>query len=221
MNIKEKIGNRIKNERVTRKLTRKELAALTDNLNVSRINNYERGERTPGPDEITQLAKALEVSPAFLMGLSDDREGQLSNNLVRIPLLTPNQVCNPELLTDEYFAELDRTLFIPINPKLMTKLSSQSYALKVIDESMLPEFRTNDILIINPDIIPTPSDFVVRVLNAQQFEIRKYKQSATFHELKEFELIALHDDWANSKVSGNPQETLDGVVVHLIRSIKN
>lgn len=47
MSIKEKIGLRIKQERMSKKLTMKALAELTDNLNISRINNYERGERTP------------------------------------------------------------------------------------------------------------------------------------------------------------------------------
>ncbi|VEB33681.1 helix-turn-helix domain-containing protein [Legionella cherrii] len=50
---------------LAKELTRKALAELTKNLKVSRINNYERGERTPGPDEIKQLAHALEVAPAF------------------------------------------------------------------------------------------------------------------------------------------------------------
>ena len=44
MNVKEKIGQRIKQERTAKGLTRKALSELTENLNISRINNYERGK---------------------------------------------------------------------------------------------------------------------------------------------------------------------------------
>ena len=52
MNIKEKIGQRIMTERKAKGLTRKALAELTDDLKQSRINNWEHGTRTPGPEEI-------------------------------------------------------------------------------------------------------------------------------------------------------------------------
>ena len=77
MSIKEKIGQRILDERKAKGLTRKALAELTGELKVSRINNYERGDRTPGPTEIKLLADALEVSPSYLMCLTDSREGKI------------------------------------------------------------------------------------------------------------------------------------------------
>lgn len=74
MSIKEQIGQRIQAARLEKGLTRKALAELTNDLKQSRINNWERGDRTPGPEEIKQLAKALEVSAAYLMCLTDEKQ---------------------------------------------------------------------------------------------------------------------------------------------------
>ena len=67
--IKEKIGQRIYEARKAKGLSQQGLANLTTDLKQSRINNWENGLRTPGPEEIKQLANALEVPAAFLMCL--------------------------------------------------------------------------------------------------------------------------------------------------------
>lgn len=65
------IGRRIRSARDNLKLTLVDLSAATNGLlSTTRINNYERGKRTPGPGEAILLARALAVaSPAYLMCL--------------------------------------------------------------------------------------------------------------------------------------------------------
>lgn len=109
MSIREKIGKRINDARKAKGLTRQSLADLTDDIKPSRINNWERGTRMPGPEEITQLAKALEVSPAFLMGLSDELDGKFSKTSgigALIPLLDYKQACD----LSSFFKELKKNL---------------------------------------------------------------------------------------------------------------
>ncbi|KTD57021.1 phage repressor [Legionella santicrucis] len=65
-------------ERKAKGLTRKALAELTGELKTSRINNYERGDRRP--TEIKLLADVLEVSPSYLMCLTDNREGKITKS---------------------------------------------------------------------------------------------------------------------------------------------
>ncbi len=226
MNIKEKIGSRIKKERLANGLTRKALAELTDNLNVSRINNYERGERTPGPIEIKQLAKALDVSPSFLMSLSDDKHGKLNKTPgtgALIPLLDYKKANNPRLFVQEIREGMatEELTFIPINAEAASKISESAFALQVKDVSMSPELKLNDVLIFDPDIKPSPSDFVVaKVATQEEVVIRKYKQLSTSESHQDIELIALNDDWANIRMNiDNPGEVI-GTLIYLTRKVK-
>ncbi|HEM0351341.1 TPA: helix-turn-helix domain-containing protein [Legionella pneumophila] len=225
MNIKEKIGQRIKDERTKKRLTRKALAELTDDLNISRINNYERGERTPGPQEIKQLAKALEVSPAFLMCLSDDREGPLTQApgiVALIPVLDYKQACSPdsyleEIKNEKYSKKID---FIPVGSSTREMISEKAFALRVKDESMIPEFRLNDVLVIEPNLPPNPGDFVAAKISINdEVIIRKYKQLNSPQDDLDFELIALNADWPLIRINKGEQGKIIGTIVNLNRSL--
>lgn len=225
MNIKEKIGQRIKDERTKKRLTRKALAELTDDLNISRINNYERGERTPGPREIKQLAQALEVSPAFLMCLSDEREGPLTQApgiVALIPVLGYKQACNldvhlEEIKNEKYSKKID---FIPVGSSTRELVSEKAFALRVKDESMAPEFRLNDVLVIEPNLQPSPGDFVAaKIAMSDEVIIRKYKQLNSPQDALDFELIALNADWPLIRINKEEQGKIIGTIVNLNRSL--
>ena len=226
MNIKEKIGKRIREERLNKGLTRKALAELTDTLKISRINNYERGERTPGPEEIKQLAKVLEVSPAFLMCLSDDKEGRLNKTPglgELIPVLDYKQACDPALHIQKIKNDTtgEQLSLIPITPDLAGRVSENTFALQVKDVSMIPEFRINDVLIFDPANKPNPGDFVVAKLDSEnEAIIRKYKQLSAAKSAEQYELIALNDDWANRHIDGDASDKIIGTLICLYRPIK-
>lgn len=225
MSIKEKIGLRIKQERTNKKLTMKALAELTENLNISRINNYERGERTPGPEEIKQLAKALEVSPSFLMCLSDDRQGSFKTPGLGglLPILDYKSACEPALaiqkIKEEAYSE--KLNLIPISSTIHERIGKNAFALSVKDESMVPEFKFDDVVIIDPDTQPNPGDFViVRLENESEVIIRKFKQLSASREKPEFELIAINNDWPDVKISKEFNKIFIGTVISLARVIK-
>ena len=98
MNIKEEIGKRIANARKQVGLTAKQLADRTVNLKPARIGNWEQGTRTPGVQEVKQIAKVLGVSPAYLFCLTDEENtAQKSLELpVIIPLLDYSEITNPK-----------------------------------------------------------------------------------------------------------------------------
>lgn len=225
MSIKEKIGLRIKQERTSKKLTMKALAELTDNLNISRINNYERGERTPGPEEIKQLAKALDVSPSFLMCLSDDRQGSFKTPGLGglLPILDYKSACDPALaiqrIKDESYSE--KIELIPISSVVQDRIGQNAFALVVKDESMIPEFKFDDILIVDPNTQPNPGDFIIiRLENESEVIIRKFKQLSASKEKPEFELIAINNDWPDVKISKEFHNIFIGTAISLVRLIK-
>lgn len=64
------IGRRVAELRKAKDWTLDELAKRSA-LKRSAISNYEQGARLPGPEEITLLAKAFDVSRAYLFCLDD------------------------------------------------------------------------------------------------------------------------------------------------------
>ncbi|AWN73456.1 XRE family transcriptional regulator [Legionella anisa] len=224
MSIREKIGKRIHEARKAKGLTRQALADLTNDIKPSRINNWEHGTRMPGPEEITQLAKALEVSPAFLMGLSDERDGEFGRNPrfgSLIPLLDYKQACEPsshiQKIKEEFYSE--KITFVPVSPDITNQIGKNAFALRILDDSMSPEIRINDIQIVDPSISPNPGDFVVvKISGKQDVIICQYKKLS--YTSSEFELLTLNDNWPNIAVNESDQVEIVGTVIQNIRTYR-
>ncbi|WP_131778508.1 helix-turn-helix domain-containing protein [Legionella bozemanae] len=224
-NIKKEIGRRINEARKAKGLTLKELGTLAGDLKQTRLTNWEQGTRAPGPEEIKQLAVALDVSPSFLMCLSDEMQTKKSKKPDHlIPLLDSRQACKVRLHANadcepEFSEDI---VFISVNSELLSELSNHAFALKMADESMIPEIRANDVLIVDPDIKPKPGDFVMALLEGDESVIiRKYKQLSASKNTPEYELIALNNDWADIHVDSNEvQARFIGCIVSLVRNFK-
>ena len=200
-NIKKLIGQRINEERKAKGLTQAKLAELAGGLKQPRINNWEQGIRTPGPEEIKLLAKVLEASPAFLMCLTDRKQPHpLDKSYVGalIPLLSPEQLDDPQhwiqfIKEGEYDGEIT---FIPITIELDKLIGENAFAVKMEDESMEPELRLNDVLIIKPDATPKPGNLViVKSEDNPEVIIRRYKQVSISKSSQQFELLATNKNW--------------------------
>ena len=197
MDIKKEIGQRIYRARKNKGLTRKALAELTDDLKPSRISNWEYGLRTPGPEEVKQLSKALKVSSAFLLCLTEEDHGFVKeeSNARWIPLLNFQQSLDFTQLP-ENIKKHHVEIYIPINPKDVT--SEHVFALKMYDESMEPELRRGDILLIDSKKMPIPGNYVIAKMKHQsEVVIRRYKELSSDDNNKDFELLALNHHWAN------------------------
>lgn len=65
------IGERIHQLRRAKHLTQEELAAAAE-VDQSRISDYERSKENPTAPTLEKLAKALDTSVDYLLGLTDD-----------------------------------------------------------------------------------------------------------------------------------------------------
>ncbi|WP_010655126.1 LexA family protein [Fluoribacter dumoffii] len=224
MNIKEKIGERIFQERQSKGLTRKALAELTDDLKPSRINNWERGIRTPGPEEIKQLAEALDVAPGYLMCLTDDKQVKQEFPWLGalIPLLNSQQACDPKTIIQAIRDETGQhsVSFIPLSPEISQKLGENAFALRVQDDSMSPELKVGDVLIVDPDQVIRPGGLVIANLqDMNEATVRRYKQLSAGGSTHEYELIPTNENWASIRVTRSCGHKIIGVVLALIRKI--
>ena len=214
LNIKKEIGRRIHEARKEKGLTLKALGELTGNLKQTRLTNWEQGIRAPGPEEIKLLAHALEVSPAFLMCLSDEKVFKQPKRLVQfIPLLDYRQVCEVDAILKQQLDSLD---VIPISTTLLPELSADAFALIIIDDSMMPELRVNDVLVIDPAVSPKPGDFVVAtVVGKDDAIVCQYRQLS--YTSPEFDLMTLNENWPNININENVKVEIVGKVVQNIR----
>lgn len=216
LNIKKEIGKRILEARKAKGLTLKTLGELAGGLKQTRLTNWEQGVRTPGPEEIKSLARALDVSPAYLMCLSDEMQFKKAQNPSQlIPLLDYRQACDAKLHTGAETSS-DK-VFISVSTVSLPKLSPKAFALKITDDSMLPEFRINDIQIIDPSAIPMPGDFVaVKIKGKEEAILCLYKKLSYISS--EFELKTLNDNWPNIQVSDTSEVFIIGKIVQSIRN---
>ncbi|CAM3779325.1 helix-turn-helix domain-containing protein [Alkalicoccus chagannorensis] len=75
-------GQRLKRLRKERNLTQQQLGEKIFVSKVS-ISGYESGERTPDTDNLGKLADFFEVTTDYLMGRTDDPQGNLNISFSR------------------------------------------------------------------------------------------------------------------------------------------
>ncbi len=202
MKIQEIIGQRIAENRKKCGLTLKALAELSKGaLTASCVANWERGARTPGPNEAILLGKLLNTAPSYLLGLSDTATGEirkLSTPVKFVPLLSLEQATNP--LNSIETLKIKHSEKIEYAPLTLIENDDEHhyFAIKMQDDSMSPKINTNDIVIINTDQKPKPGSLVAAVIpNQPGIIIRQYKQHSFNNDFEAFELTALNDNWAN------------------------
>jgi SOS-response transcriptional repressor LexA len=108
-------------------------------------------------------------------------------------------------------------VFISVSAVLSPQLSDEAFALKMTDESMMPEIRVNDLLVIDSPVSPKPGDYVVvKVATKAETIICQYKKLS--YTSSEFELITLNDNWPNITVNESIQVQIIGKVIQNIRT---
>ncbi len=109
----------------------------------------------------------------------------------RVPLISyvqagmMTEAVDPYLLGDGFEIVLTH---IPVSPR--------TFALRIKGESMLPEYKPGDVVIIDPEVSPQPGDMVVAKNTDEEATFKKYRPrgtSATGDMI--FELVPLNDDF--------------------------
>lgn len=85
---------------------------------------------------------------------------------------------------------------------------------------MRPELKIHDVLIVDPDCIPSPGNFVVAKLeDDSEVIVRRYKQLSAVKKSHEYELIAVNDAWASIRIGETNKGDIIGAVTSFIRTI--
>lgn len=94
-------------------------------------------------------------------------------------------------------------------------LSASAFALEIKGDSMLPNFRPGDRVIIDPEICPNPGDFVVAKNGEEEATFKKYRpRGMTDRGNLIFELTPLNPDFAPIRSDQTPIRIVGTMVEH-------
>lgn len=95
------------------------------------------------------------------------------------------------------------------------ELSESAFALEIKGDSMLPEFKPGDRVIIDPSIAPQPGDFVVAKNGQEEATFKKYRpRGMTEGGEMIFELVPLNEDYPSMRSDVTPIRIVGTMVEH-------
>lgn len=154
---------RLRSVREQRNLSQKQVA---DYLGITSqaYGYYERGERNPGSDNLRKLANYFDVSVDYLLGRDQD-QNQINNRY--IPLLGSV----PAGIPIEAIEDIEE--YIDIYPRFVKH--GELFALRVQGDSMEPDLRNGDIVIIEKQEFVENGDVAVVRVNGEDVTLKRVK----------------------------------------------
>lgn len=186
------IGSKIRKIRVQRNLTISNLAVMCGS-DVGNISRIERDKQGVSQALLNRIAAALNVTVASLY------EGAAGE-------VTPTPARSVTSRAEQ------GSVVISVDGEFATTLSADAFVELVRDDSMAPDFKAGEALIVDPDREPTPGDYVVAEVRGASI-LRKYRDRGTDSAGSRFELVPLNPDYASLFVDSENPGTLAGVVV--------
>lgn len=173
-------SKRLKDLRTASKYTMEQLAKMIG-VGKSAIGNYESGRRYPKKEQLEALADIFNVDMDYLTCRTDIpnrligspsvmlETAQPVHDTVRIPLLGRVAAGTPlytdgNIIGEEY-----------VDPRMVAGGASL-FALKVSGDSMTPDIRDGDILIVREQSDVDDGDIVVATVNGEEGCVKKLKK---------------------------------------------
>lgn len=165
--------NRLKFLREEKNLLQEELGTIIG-VSGRAIGNYENETRDMSTDILKKLSDFFNVSTDYLLGISDDRHGNvnLSDKLFLIPIVGKIPAGEPLLAEDNIVA------YLPIDP-LMYKLSSPDnlFFLQVIGDSMNNVVPEGTYVLIRKQNYAETGDIVAALINGDnEATLKRFRQ---------------------------------------------
>lgn len=203
------VGNNIRKLRQARGWTILELANRIES-DVGNLSRLERGKQGYSDEMLHKLAFALGCPVGdFFAGEDALKDVQLVPlGSRRIPVIGHDQVSQIQVKAGAPASvDADEWLLTDL------ELSPQAFALSISGDSMAPEFKEGDRVIIDPAITPQPGDFVVAKQGDKEIIFNKFRPrglNEDGHAL--FELVPLNEDYPSLR-SDRSDITIVGTMV--------
>lgn len=166
------LQDRIREGRKRKGMTQAGLAAELG-ISVQAISQWEGGKTVPTGDRLIKLGDILgmDLRTAYVGGELGPFRGDTSNGRYVVPLLSRVAAGHwTEAIAHETPIDEMQSFEIYWPP------AGPTFALEIDGESMMPEFKPGDVIIVDTGIIPIPGDFVVASLDGEQeATFKKYR----------------------------------------------
>lgn len=163
--------------------------------------------KTLKPRNIVGIADALQCDPSWLMnGGSFVKVSEM--DVRKIPLISYVQAGALAMKRSIETIEGDYEYVMTDED-----WSEHAFALKIIGDSMEPEFKAGDIIVIDPEIEPMPGEFVVAKNGEHEATFKKYRPLPVGGH---FELVPLNPDYATMSSIDREIHIIGTMVEHRI-----
>lgn len=161
------VYEKIRQLREEQGLSQQDLADKMGYKSRSAINKIELGLRDISHSKVIAFAEALGVSPAYLFGWSDDKQGEAKKG-VKIPVLGTVPAGIPLEAIEEI---LDYE-------EIPTKMAQQGefFALQIKGTSMEPKISEGDVVIVRKQDDVDSGDIAIVLVNDDEATVKKIKK---------------------------------------------
>ena len=205
-----RLGEKIKNLREKRGLTQRNLALKLDTSNAT-ISRIEKNQVTPDTITLNKIASFFGVTVDFLLGESTTPQKKSIKKVSiygTIPAGIPTEMIDESYIDD--WEEIDTNSFNP---------NFDYLGLKVKGDSMYPEFREGDTLILRVQNDCTSGDYCAVSINNTECTFKKVLKQTNGITLQPLNPVYEPVFYSNKEVVEIPIVIL-GVLVEVRRSYK-
>lgn len=203
------LADRVKRRRAELELTQSE-AAERAGIKQQSWASIEDG-KTLKPRNIVGIAEALKCDPIWLMnGGVFQPVSEMDTR--KIPLISYVQA--GALASKKPIDAFDGS-----GEYIMTDMvwSDNTFALKIEGDSMEPDFKAGDVIVVDPEIEPMPGEFVVAKNGEHEATFKKYRPTVTSVDGKQqFELVPLNNDYPILRSADRDIKIIGTMVEHRI-----
>lgn len=177
----EKLYANIKARRNELRMTQTELAKKLGYADKSMIAKIEAGNIDLSRSKILAFAKALETTPSWLMGWTDNDEPRSSGQAVPLAQVAPSKgVRIPVFGTVRAGIPLDAITDILDYEEIPQEMARQGeyFGLRVKGDSMLPDIREDDIVIVRQQPDVENGDTAIVLINGDEATVKRVTKSS-------------------------------------------
>ena len=171
-----------------RGLKQKDIVEAFPERTAGAVNKWVNGHTQPNYEDLVKLSKFLGVKIDAMLDNDVEFLGdEIFQKSKTIPLINWVQAGRPTETVDDCVID---DIAVP------SDLPDGCFALSVNGDSMLPEFKPNDILIVDPTQRPTTGDYVIAVTeNHEKATFKKFRERFDEKGQMYFELVPLNIDY--------------------------
>ncbi|MDO4641690.1 MAG: S24 family peptidase [Neisseria sp.] len=205
------IGQRIRQKRRALKLTQKDLARKLKDVSHVAVSQWESNTTKPNAENLYELSVLFGCDFSWLLKGEGTNVDVVEIDNARIPIIDYEQLKKwngkqPFKISIEKEVE-----YIMTN----TNISRNTFAFKVIGDSMEPNFIEGDIIVIDPTLKPSPGEFVL-AKNSDEVFFRKYKENFKEEGIENFSLLPLNENYASISSQSHNVEIIGTMIEHRI-----